>query len=48
MEGYNISICPNYLAPQSTFLTQTKIYLLLHLVDNIVDFGPTSLFCTER
>ena len=25
-----------------------KIHLLLHLIDNMVDFGPTSSFNTER
>lgn len=27
---------------------KVKIHLLLHLVDNMVDFGPTSAFNTER
>ena len=27
---------------------EVKIHLLLHLVDNMVDFGPTSAFNTER
>ena len=47
MEGYNISIFPNYPAPQSTPPTQTKIHWLFSLVDNMVDFGPTSSFSTE-
>ena len=31
-----------------SLLKKQKIHLLLHLIDNMVDFGPTSSFCTER
>ena len=29
-------------------LKKPKIHLLLHLVDNMIEFGPTSAFNTER
>ena len=29
-------------------MKKQKIHLLLHLVDNMLDFGPMSAFCTER
>ena len=29
-------------------LAKVKIHLLLHLSDNMSDFGPTSAFNTER
>ena len=30
------------------FMKKPKFHLLLHLADNIVDFGPPSTFNTER
>jgi len=33
---------------QPELLQKVKIHLLLHLVDNMLDFGPCSSFNTER
>ena len=33
---------------QPDFLRKVKIHMLLHLVDNMLDFGPCSAFNTER
>jgi len=30
------------------FKSKVKIHLILHLPDNMIDFGPTSAFSTER
>ena len=30
------------------FKQKLKVHLMLHLVDDIIDFGPTSAFNTER
>ena len=30
------------------YAKRLKIHLILHLVDNIIDFGPTMCFNTER
>ena len=29
-------------------LTKVKVHMLLHLVESMKNFGPTSAFCTER
>lgn len=33
---------------QPELLQKTKVHLILHLVENMMDFGPTAGFNTER
>lgn len=46
------SVCVDFVsavqqhAPE--MLKKVKVHLILHLADNIRDFGPTSAFNTER
>lgn len=46
------SICKNFVdlveRYYPNFMKKPKVHLLLHLADNIVDFGPPSAFNTER
>jgi len=46
------SVCQDFVDTvkdcQPELLQKVKIHLLLHLVDNMLDFGPCSSFNTER
>ena len=47
-----IAICQSFVVEVASCFPdlkkKVKIHLVLHLVDNMVDFGPTSAFNTER
>ena len=46
------AICQEFVQEVTTCFPdlkkKVKIHTLLHLVDNMIDFGPTSAFNTER
>lgn len=35
-------------ANQPEMMNKAKVHLLLHLADNMLEFGPTSAYSTER
>ena len=51
-ESYYSEVCKNFVDAVGLhfpdFMNKAKIHLLLHLPQNLVDFGPTAAFNTER
>ena len=47
-----VKICQDFVNAvkklQPRVLNKSKIHLLLHLPDNLAEFGPTSAYNTER
>lgn len=46
------NVCQNFVDTcaecMPEFSKRSKVHMLLHLVKDIIDFGPVSCFCTER
>ena len=40
-----VNMCDSYM-PE--FSRRSKVHMLLHLTEDIMQFGPVSVFCTER